>query len=134
MDVIKGVGVELIVLVIKRTRFLDDILTGFVDIGIRGATVIDSRGMGQILTAEVPIFAGLRDLMPGGNIGNHMILSVAEEEQVDKAINLVREICGDFQEEGTGVFFTLPVKRFVGQLKGKKRERHGPNDKAPSAK
>ena len=108
---------ELIVLIIKHTLFLDDILTGFVDIGIKGATVIDSRGMGQILTAEGPIFAGLRDLMPGGNIGNHMILSVADEDQVEKVVRLVKEICGDFEEEGMGVLFTLPVGRFIG-LKG----------------
>lgn len=108
---------ELIVLVIKQTRFLDEILTGFVDIGIHGATVIDSRGMGQILTAEVPIFAGLRDLMPGGNIGSHMIMSVADEEHVEKAMALVGEICGDFEVDGTGVFFTVPLNRFVGHHK-----------------
>jgi nitrogen regulatory protein P-II 1 len=106
--------VELFVLVVKETRFLDDILTGFVDIGVHGATVVDSRGMGQILTAEVPIFAGLRDLMPGGNIGSHLILSVMDEKQVDKAIQLVEETCGSFSEEGIGVIFTVPVRRFYG--------------------
>ncbi len=105
---------QLMVLIIKQTRLLDDILTGFVDIGIRGASVVDSRGMGQILTAEVPIFTGLRDLMPGGNIGNHMIMSVVDDDIVDMAITLVEEICGNFEEEGTGVFFTLPVSRFHG--------------------
>ena len=111
---------ELFILVIKQTRFLDDILTGFVDIGIRGATVVDSRGMGQILAAEVPIFAGLKDLMPGGNIGNHMVFSVMDEKQVDKAIALVDEVCGDFRSEGAGVIFTLPIKRFVVHSKGAK--------------
>lgn len=106
---------ELFVLVVKETRYLDDILTGFVDIGVQGATVIDSRGMGQILTAEVPIFAGLRDLMPGGHIGSHVILSVMDEEQVDKAVALVEEVCGSFAEEGIGVVFTVPVKRFYGR-------------------
>lgn len=105
---------ELFVLLVKQTRFLDDILTGFVDIGVHGATVVDSRGMGQILAAEVPIFAGLRDLMPGGNIGSHMILSVMEEDQVEKAVRLAEEICGSFTEEGIGVIFTVPVRRFYG--------------------
>lgn len=103
---------ELMVLVIKQTRHIDDILTGFVDIGIRGATVVDCRGMGQILTAEVPIFSGLRDLMPGGNIGSHMILSVADEDQIGKAEKLIKEVCGDFRTEGAGVLFTVPVNRF----------------------
>lgn len=111
---------ELLVLVIKQTRFLDDILTGFVDIGIKGATVVDCRGMGQILMADVPIFSGLRDLMPGGNIGSHMIFSVADEEKIDKAVDLVEEIYSNLEEEGMGVLFTLPVKRFRGFLKDKK--------------
>jgi nitrogen regulatory protein PII len=109
---------ELLVIIIKQTQFLDDILTGFVDIGIRGATVIDTRGMGQILTANVPIFAGLKDLMPGGNIGNYMIMSVVRSEQVAKAIDLIREIC-DLGAEGAGVAFTVPVSNVFGLEKQK---------------
>ncbi len=104
---------ELLVVIMKQTQFLDDILTGFVDIGIQGATVVDSRGMGQILTANVPIFAGLKDLMPGGNIGNYTILSVVQPGQVEKAVELIREIC-DLGEEGVGFAFTVPVNRVFG--------------------
>ncbi len=104
---------ELLVLIIKQSRFLDDILMGFLDIGINGATVVDCRGMGQILAAEVPIFAGLKDLMPGGNIGNHMILSMAEKNKIDKAISLIEEICGDFRKNELGVLFTMPISRFI---------------------
>jgi hypothetical protein len=105
---------ELLIIIIKQTQYLDDILTGFVDIGINGASVIDSRGMGQILTADVPIFAGLKDLMPGGNIGNYMILSVMESSQVEKAMSLVNEVCGDLAAEGAGIAFTLPVINVYG--------------------
>jgi len=105
---------ELLIIIVKQTQFLDDILTGFVDIGIQGATVIDSRGMGQILTANVPIFAGLKDLMPGGNIGNYMIMSIVESAQVEKAIDLVKETCGDLNTEGVGIAFTLPIKNIFG--------------------
>lgn len=108
---------ELLVIIIKQTQYLDDILTGFVDIGIGGATVVDSRGMGQILTANVPIFAGLKDLMPGGAIGNYMIISVVNSEEVDKAMQLVNEVCGDIEEEGAGIAFTLPVGRAFGLYK-----------------
>jgi len=109
---------ELLIIIIKQTQFLDDILTGFVDIGIQGATVVDSRGMGQILTANVPIFAGLKDLMPGGNIGNYTIMSVVQSIQVEKAVDLVRQICG-LGEEGVGVAFTVPVNNLYGLDKQK---------------
>jgi nitrogen regulatory protein PII len=111
---------ELLIIIVKQTQFLDDILTGFVDVGIHGATVIDSRGMGQILTANVPIFAGLKDLMPGGNIGNYMIMSVVESAQVEKAIALIKETCGDLNKEGVGIAFTLPLKSVFGLIKEKK--------------
>lgn len=108
---------ELLVVIIKQTQYLDDILTGFVDIGIGGATVIDSRGMGQILTSNVPIFAGLKDLMPGGAIGNYMIISVIKSEKVDMAMQLVNEVCGNIEEEGAGIAFTLPVSKVFGLYK-----------------
>ena len=110
---------ELLIIIIKQTQYLDDILTGFVDIGIHGASVIDSRGMGQILTADVPIFAGLKDLMPGGNIGNYMIMSVVESDKVEKAVSLVQEICGDLNREGAGIAFTVPVSNVYGLYKEK---------------
>lgn len=108
---------ELLIIIIKQTQYLDDILTGFVDIGIHGATVIDCRGMGQILTADVPIFAGLKDLMPGGNIGNYMIISVVESAQVEKAVELVTEVCGNLEEQGAGIAFTVPIKNIYGFYK-----------------
>ena len=105
---------ELFIAIIKETQFLDDILTGFVDIGIQGATVIDSRGMGQILTSDVPIFAGLKDMMPGGNIGNYLIMSVVESQQVDKAVALINEICGELENDGSGIAFSIPVRSVYG--------------------
>ncbi|OQA59779.1 MAG: hypothetical protein BWY40_01097 [bacterium ADurb.Bin270] len=104
---------ELIVLVIKQAKFLDEILTGFVDIGIRGATVVGGRGMGQVLSSDVPIFASLKDMLPGLDFDTHMVFSVADREQVEKAMALVKEVCGDCDEDGIGVLFTLPVGRFM---------------------
>ena len=82
--------------------------------GLRGATVIDSRGMGSILGNEVPIFAGFRTLFPGGGAGTYAILSVVSEEQVDDAISMADEVCGDLDRPGTGFIFTVPVGRMKG--------------------
>lgn len=112
-----GGTLELIVLVIKQEKFLDEILTGFVDIGIRGATVVGGRGMGQVLSSDVPIFAGLKDMLPGAEFDTHMVFSVADSGQVEKAMALVKEVCGDCEKDGIGVLFTVPVGRFMG-IKG----------------
>jgi len=76
--------------------------------------VVDSRGMGSILSNEVPIFAGFRSLFPGSPAGTYTIMSVLSEEQVDDAVRLAEEVCGDFSQPGTGFLFTVPVKRFKG--------------------
>jgi hypothetical protein len=105
---------ELLVLVLKDHHQVEEILTGFLELGLRGATVVEGRGMGQILSTEVPIFAGFKTLFPGGNAGTYMILSVVDHGILDDAISLAEEICGDFSRAGTGFLFTLPVGRVKG--------------------
>ena len=49
---------KLVITFLNHPEDLDDVLAGFLEIGVTGATVIDSVGMGQILSHDVPIFAG----------------------------------------------------------------------------
>jgi hypothetical protein len=41
-------------------------------------------------------------------------LSALSVEQVDEAISMLRDVCGNFEEKGTGVVFTLPLTGFIG--------------------
>ena len=52
----------LMVVVLNKEEYLDEVLSGFVEIGIGGATILDSTGMGRILTQDIPIFAGLQGI------------------------------------------------------------------------
>lgn len=56
-------SMHLLVAVLNAPETLDTILAGFVDLGVRGATVIHSEGMGRVLAHEIPIFAGLQTLI-----------------------------------------------------------------------
>jgi len=105
---------ELLVCIVKDHHQVEEILTGFLELGLRGATVVDGRGMGQILSTDVPIFAGFKALFPGGTAGTYLIFSVVQAEIVEDAISLAEEICGDFRKAGTGFVFTLPVQRVRG--------------------
>lgn len=105
---------ELLICIVKEHHQVEEILTGFLEIGIRGATTIDGRGMGQILSSDVPIFAGFKALFPGGSSGTYLILSVVEQHLVEDAIRLADEICGNLSKAGTGILFTIPVKRIKG--------------------
>ena len=56
---------HLLLAVINEPERVDDIIAGFFEIGLRGATVISSEGMGNILSHDIPIFAGLQTLIRG---------------------------------------------------------------------
>lgn len=106
---------ELLVCVINQEEKLDDILSAFLELGITGATVLNSEGMGRVLTHDVPIFAGLQTLIARSRPQNTTIFSVIENrEKLDAAIALLREICGDFSSPATGILFTVPVSRAIG--------------------
>lgn len=105
---------QLLVAVVNHAELVDDLLAGFVELGITGATVVDSEGMGHVLAQDVPIFAGVRALRARSRPRNQTVLSVVEDEKVDRAIALIQEICGDLAEPGQGIVFTVPVGRVVG--------------------
>ncbi len=112
-----GTGSELLVCIVKDHHQVEEILTGFLELGIKGATVLDARGMGQILSTDVPIFAGFKALFPGGASGTYVILSIVEHRMVEAAINLADEVCGSLARAGAGIAFTLPVERVKGLAK-----------------
>jgi nitrogen regulatory protein PII len=106
---------ELLVAVINQEDRLDDILSGFLELGITGATVIDSEGMGHVLSHDIPIFAGLQTLISRARPQNQTIFSVIDShEKVEGAIALLQEICGSLDDPATGIVFTIPVSRVTG--------------------
>lgn len=106
---------QLLIAVINQEEKLDEILSGMVELGITGATIISSEGMGRVLSHDVPIFAGLGTLASRSRPRNQTIFSVIrEEEKVEGVLNLLREICGDLDNPATGIAFTIPINQVVG--------------------
>jgi len=100
---------KLVVIILNDTEHLEDLLTAFLEIGVSGSTVIDSVGMGRILSHDVPIFAGLRGVFPGASPVNKTILTVAPDGLVDDVLTVIEDVCGTFEESGTGLVFVLPI-------------------------
>jgi nitrogen regulatory protein PII len=105
---------QLLVAVINHEEMLDDILAGFIELGITGATVVRSEGMGRVLSHDVPIFAGVRSLTARSRPTNQTVFSVVDDEKVDAAIALIQEICGSLDTPGAGIVFTIPITRVIG--------------------
>ncbi len=108
------VATRLLVAVINDPEKLDEILSGFLELGITGATIINSEGMGRMLSHDIPIFAGLQTLISGSRPQNRTIFSVVPEKKVASAIDLLQEVAGNLEAPATGIVFTIPVDQVVG--------------------
>jgi nitrogen regulatory protein P-II 1 len=112
----------LLVAVIHDPGRLDEVLSGFLDLGITGATVLQSEGMGSVLSQDIPIFAGLHSLVSTSRPQNRMILSVVAESKVEAAVKLLQDVCGGLDAPGTGIAFTIPVAAVFGLAPALPRE------------
>ena len=105
---------QLLVAVINHEELVDDVLAGFVELGITGATLIESKGMGRVLSHDVPIFAGVTSLNVRSRSANRTLFCVADDEKIDAAIAMIEETCGTLTTAGAGILFTVPLSRVVG--------------------
>jgi len=99
---------KLLVLVLNKEEYLDDILEIFVEVGISGATILDSVGMGRRLAYDVPIFAGLRKSLKTPDYSKTIISVVQDDETLDAAIKLIEDII-DIHEPGSCILFVVPL-------------------------
>ena len=106
---------KLIVFVLNKEELLERVLEAYVEVGISGATILDSEGMGRFLTYEVPLFADFKEFMKGNKPYNKTILSVVEDETVFRRLRtILDEVCGGLSAPGTGILFMVPVDMAVG--------------------
>lgn len=105
---------KLAVLILNKEEHLEPFLEGLIEIGITGATIIDSIGMGHIMSEDVPIFAGLRFMFAGSRPYNKTILSVIKEDKIDPLKQLVTKVLGNLEESGNGILFFIDLHEVVG--------------------
>lgn len=107
----------LLLLVLNNENHVKEILEKFIDIDVRGATVINSQGMGRIISEKVPIFSSLRSILSGeeNRVNNFTIFSaIKTEETLNKAIDVVMNVVKDINKPGTGILIILPVLKIYG--------------------
>lgn len=103
----------LLLAVIENEDLLDEIITGWMDLGISGATVIETTGALQLITQHVPIFAGLRSLTSGGGRHNNTIFTaIKNEELLRSAIAFLEDLCRKTEKPHQGVYLVAPLTHF----------------------
>lgn len=118
----------LLTTVINNEALLNDLITGWLDIGISGATVIETTDVIQLISSNIPIFAGFRTLTSGGMTHNKTIFVAIEEKHLlDQAIAYLEAICQRSGKSHQGIYFVTPITQFghLGQaVKESDRKRH----------
>ncbi len=115
-------AMHLLVCVIDHEDHLDAILSGFVELGVTGATLIKSEGMGRALE-DLPVFAGLQSLLAQSRPQNTTVLSVIKDpELLEAAVAHVRAVADDLAAPGTGIMFTIALDQVVGLARGLDRD------------
>ena len=106
---------HLLICVVNNTASVNEIVGGFVQIGVTGSTVIDSHGTAEIAAAQVPVFAGFRHLVQSNRRPNRTIFSVIkDDETLDRAMAVIERVVGDLDESATGIMFAIPVTTVKG--------------------
>lgn len=109
---------QLLVHVLNQTEKLEELLNKMVERGMGGATVLDSRGMAQILCDEnTPMFGMMRSILTQNRSENKTIFTVLNDDQVEPMKALIREVTGGLEKPGTGIMFTVPVNFCEGMAK-----------------
>ena len=103
-----------LIIVLNAVDYLDDVLDGFVKLGISGATILDSQGMGStIVNSEykhIQLFSSLNMLLSDSHPYSKTIFTVLENElMVEKAVTVVQEAVDGISSTGVGFMFTVPI-------------------------
>ncbi|NLY76316.1 MAG: hypothetical protein GX075_13620 [Firmicutes bacterium] len=82
---------------------------------IRGATVIESTGMGQVLKGNIPVIGSIRSILSQQRPHNQTIFAVSRNpEKIDRAIELISREFNGFKNPCSGMIFVVPVIKAIG--------------------
>lgn len=108
---------KLVIFFLNQEEHLEEVLEAFVELGVDGATILDSIGMGRILAHDIPIFAGFQNLLHDSRPGNKTILTIVDEAKIERMTKAIEQVIGSLDEPGNGLLVSLPIDYIKGYAK-----------------
>lgn len=109
---------QLLVVVLHREELLDEVLSLLVELELPDAVVVESRSGLELLERDLPIFAGLRSLIPAGIDFSRVVLSlVSSRDQGHDVLEQLRRLAeaeGPVEGEPVNVALLVPVTAMAG--------------------
>ncbi|NLO85023.1 MAG: hypothetical protein GX096_06325 [Clostridiales bacterium] len=103
---------QVVTLVLNRTECLEDLLSQLLEAGIHGATVLDSTGMMRVIdqvAEDMPMFSAFRQLFDPERKSSKTIIMVLDDQEVQTARKIIREVTGGLNHPDTGILFAVPT-------------------------
>jgi hypothetical protein len=107
----------LLVIVTRQEDKVYDFLKLVPSVGVRGATVVDGRGMGNVLRDHETAYTSIEQILSASIdlTENVVIFSlIGSGETLSKARKVAHRVFGDFSRPNAGVLFVLPVAEVEG--------------------
>lgn len=114
---------QLFIAIINDPDDVTEILDEFLEIGIKGATVIDSEGMGHLLAGRIPLFSRFAEMEQDHRHNKTIFAILHSDEYLQKAVKAVENVTGDLENPDSGVVFSLPINFCKGITKSDEKER-----------
>ncbi len=103
---------QVLFIILNKIECLEEILEAFGEEHISGATVLESRGMAQVLCendSDTPFMTSLCALFEPSHSENRTIMVVLEDEKIPVVSRIMNEITGGLENHDTGIMFAMPV-------------------------
>lgn len=92
---------QLLVAILHREELLDEVLSTLVELEAPEAVVVESRSGLELLERDLPIFAGLRSLIPSGIDFSSLVVCVIEDDRLaGEILSAIGELATGPREEG----------------------------------
>lgn len=102
---------QLLTLILKSDKRLDEILKKLAEEGVKGGTILDGRGMGEELVnmEDIPMFGMLRRVLKDEETPTcKVVLFVLKDEQIVEARRTIKEVV-NLKEPNSGIMFEIPI-------------------------
>ena len=106
---------KLLMIILYEQKYLEDIMELFLELGVKGSTVIDSQGMGGILT-KVPLFADFINFLGENKNYSKTIFAIIGESELHTIIRGVEDLLGDLDKHGGASIIALDIHFVKGTM------------------
>ena len=107
---------KLLVIILNDVDKVDETLLNMLKVGIRGATVIESVGMGGILGVKIPFFRKIEGYVQIDKPDNKTIFTVIYDDEILKMVVELLKKTLNLEKPGTGFMFVVPVLEAFGNV------------------